>query len=104
MAKREARLVRKLRAPLHLLLTPLAAEVIRLGQVQEQMLQLLEHREQKPLVVEVPLTAAQAERQHREVTSLLLELLQATQPNPVEQLAEMVGLPMPPPSSPSSVS
>lgn len=104
--RREARQVRRLQAPLHLLLTPLAQEVIRLGERQEQVqaaqqeavLRLLERQSQAPM------TAVQAELQHREVVSLLLELLQETQEPPELALARMVGLPTGRPTSLDSAS
>lgn len=83
-------------------LLPVAEAMQRLEARQRETRALVEQLALKehPL----PVSPVQAELHHKELTSLLLELLQETQPNPVEQLAEMVGLPMPPPSSPSSVS
>lgn len=95
--------MRRLRAPLHLLLTPLAEEVIRLGAQQQEILGRQQEALDRLLARPLPVSPVQAELMHREVTSLLLDLLQETQPDPVEQLAETLGL-MPPPSSPSSVS
>lgn len=74
----------------------------RLDSQQRLILQLLEHREAQPL--QLPLTAVQAELQHKELTELLLELLSSQQPEPGAEIARLIGLPPQPTSSPSSVS
>lgn len=83
---------------------PVAEAMRRLEARQQETRALVEQlalRDPQPAPV---LSPVQAEMHHREVTSLLLELLQATQPEPTAELAQRIGLPTPPPSRPSSVS
>jgi hypothetical protein len=95
--------VRRLQAPLHLLLTPLAEELMRLGQEQREVLALQQAAVERLLARPLPVSPVQAELHHREVTSLLLELLQETQPSAEEQLLQVTAS-MPLSSSPSSES
>jgi hypothetical protein len=52
----------------------------------------------------LPVTAAQADLQHREQMEVLLELLQATQPEAELEIARLIGQPPPPTTAPSSAS
>lgn len=102
----ERRLARKRRQVERLLLPlmlPVAEAMRRLEARQAETRALVEQLAlvQHPL----PVSPVQAELMHREVTGLLLELLQATQPDPVDQLSDLLsGQPLPTPTSPSSES
>ncbi len=70
--------------------------MLRLDQRQQETRSLMEQL----VLVPSPATVSpvQAELMHREVTSLLMELLQATQPEPLQEIARLSGLPLPSPS------
>lgn len=96
-AKQLKRAERRLRP----LAIPLAAALSRLE---------AQHLETRLLVMELVerptpspgMSPLQAEMHHKEVTSLLLELLQETQPDPETELGRLIGLSPPKTSPPSS--
>lgn len=73
---------------------PLAAALQRMSDRQELLLRMVEEQLLHPPVTlpeQQPATATQVELQHRETVSLLMELLQETQPNPLEEIFRLSG-------------
>ena len=87
--RRAERLQRRLSPLLAQVTTEQAEQRLLLMQVQEGLLVLLQKQAAQP----VALSPVQAELQHRETQALLLELLQATQPDPVAEISRLAGRP-----------
>lgn len=81
--REQERWQRRLSPPLHLLLTPALQRLDRLELQHQEILRLLQGSEQ---------------------TELLLEILNSLQPSPSQEIAQVLGLPTPPPSFRSSAS
>ena len=98
-AKLAPALVPLLQQHLEALAHPMLLAMGRLDDRQRETRGLVEQLVLLPQ--EQPVTA---ELRHRELTALLMEVLQALQPPPEQEIAQQLGLPVPPTSRPSSAS